>query len=300
MPVFISYSHEDRDFVDRLVIELVNAKASVWLDRWELRVGDSVLDRIQQEIERAEAIIVVLTPASVDSNWCRRELNAATMRELDEAQVLVLPILAENCKIPAFLREKHYADFREDFDSGLAQVLKGVAAQTSTTLGRTKAGEDDVDYALDWHTLDDRFHLRLTTVQKSLVDPYTVITEINIIANEVLTRRYSQYIEAGLDWIGRQLILEVLRGAEGFSDARIFIDDDFPVTQKLKTVDPRSGIVADVTITCRRLGEDTGMGILVPAGALATKLIAAMERRMRPPTKDEQARIREVLRSTYS
>ena len=44
MPVFISYSHSDADFVDRLAAQLVLNKARVWIDRRELTVGDSILD----------------------------------------------------------------------------------------------------------------------------------------------------------------------------------------------------------------------------------------------------------------
>ncbi|KKK66978.1 hypothetical protein LCGC14_2958660, partial [marine sediment metagenome] len=39
MPLFISYSHNDRDFVDRLATQLVAHKVNVWLDRWEMHVG---------------------------------------------------------------------------------------------------------------------------------------------------------------------------------------------------------------------------------------------------------------------
>ncbi|MFM9966772.1 MAG: toll/interleukin-1 receptor domain-containing protein, partial [Planctomycetaceae bacterium] len=34
MPLFISYSHADRDFVDQLAVQLVARKVNVWLDRW--------------------------------------------------------------------------------------------------------------------------------------------------------------------------------------------------------------------------------------------------------------------------
>lgn len=41
MPVFISYSHQDADFAHQLAGQLVLHKAYVWLDKWELHVGDS-------------------------------------------------------------------------------------------------------------------------------------------------------------------------------------------------------------------------------------------------------------------
>ncbi|MDX2179888.1 MAG: toll/interleukin-1 receptor domain-containing protein [Bryobacteraceae bacterium] len=42
MPLFVSYSHTDRDFANKLAMQLVKHKANVWIDQWELRVGDSL------------------------------------------------------------------------------------------------------------------------------------------------------------------------------------------------------------------------------------------------------------------
>ena len=39
-------------FVDRLGVALFKAKTRVWIDRWELRVGDSLIRRIEEEIDR--------------------------------------------------------------------------------------------------------------------------------------------------------------------------------------------------------------------------------------------------------
>ena len=105
MPVFISYSHVDKAFVDKLAKQLVANNAHVWLDRWELNVGDSILNRVQEAIQGASALLIVLSKASVASEWCRREMNAGLMRELDEKRVLVLPVLIEDCDMPVFFRE---------------------------------------------------------------------------------------------------------------------------------------------------------------------------------------------------
>ena len=38
MPIFISYSHENKEFVDKLARQLVAHNINIWLDRWELSV----------------------------------------------------------------------------------------------------------------------------------------------------------------------------------------------------------------------------------------------------------------------
>lgn len=100
MPIFISYSHADKTFVNKLATHLVRHNAHVWIDSWELNVGDSLIQRIQQAIQESSALLVVLSKASVQSEWCKKELNAGLVRELEEKKVLVLPVLVEDCDIP--------------------------------------------------------------------------------------------------------------------------------------------------------------------------------------------------------
>ena len=63
MPVFISYSHADKEFVDKLAIELIKRNVHIWLDRWEIQVGDSLLSKVQEAITGASALLVVLSKA---------------------------------------------------------------------------------------------------------------------------------------------------------------------------------------------------------------------------------------------
>lgn len=124
MTVFISYSHSDREFVDRLAVRLRSEKHSIWLDRWELGVGDSLTQKVQGALTSATAILVVLSSESVRSSWCQRELSAGLIRELEEQKTIVLPLVIEDCNIPIFVRDKLYADFRNDPDGAFDLVNK--------------------------------------------------------------------------------------------------------------------------------------------------------------------------------
>lgn len=155
MSVFISYSHNDGAFVETLCANLVKNKARVWIDTWELNVGDSIINKVQEAITVSSALLVILSVSSVQSSWCNKELNAGLMRELDEKKILVLPILLENCDIPLFLREKKYADFRNDFDRGLKEVLEAIAKITSNTQSRIYHEQYHVDWAIDWGTIEE-------------------------------------------------------------------------------------------------------------------------------------------------
>jgi hypothetical protein len=70
MAIFISYSRQDVRFVDSLVMNLVAARHHVWMDRWELGIGDSLTQRIQDTLTGSDAILVILSQNSVASE-CR-------------------------------------------------------------------------------------------------------------------------------------------------------------------------------------------------------------------------------------
>jgi len=123
MRVFLSHSSEDRLFVNTLALDLQSRGFNVWYSEWELGVGDSLATAIQQGIQRASWLIVVLSPASVKSKWVREELNAAFARQLAEDRIYILPVLHKDCEIPVFLRDRIYADFRQDYKAALGKLL---------------------------------------------------------------------------------------------------------------------------------------------------------------------------------
>jgi serine/threonine protein kinase len=122
--VFISYSSADSDFAGKLASDLQASGIGVWFDKWEIKVGDSIIQNINDGIHDNDYLAIVLSPTSVQSRWVRKELNAALMKELEESRsVVVLPILCKDCDIPPLLAGKHYADFRDDYERGLKEIL---------------------------------------------------------------------------------------------------------------------------------------------------------------------------------
>lgn len=295
MPVFISYSHEDEDFVNKLAAHLVKAKANVWVDQWELHVGDSLIAKIEAAIQQASVLIVVLSKTSVTSKWCKKELNAGLIRELEEKRVVVLPLLLEDCEVPLFIRDKVYADFRTNFDKGLRQALEAIARVTSDTLGRVEEPAWHIDWGIDWFEINESFCLRLTLLEQAEDKPYSALTEISMIANKVSALRYKQYEGIGLAHLGRQVFLEMLRGIENFQDYQILITDNLPKHIEMEAYDPKTGAGLQIRISCRRLGEDTGRDILLHLGKQVTSIIEDIGRNMRRPTKEEWEKLQAIL-----
>ncbi len=95
-----------------------------WLDKWEIKVGNSIVEKTQDALEAQDFLIVVLSPESVSSAWVKKELSASFVRELEDRQVVILPVLYRNTQIPIVLRDKLYADFTVNYTTGMETLLK--------------------------------------------------------------------------------------------------------------------------------------------------------------------------------
>ncbi len=263
MAIFISYSHSDRTFASRLATRLAKNNAHVWIDSWELNVGDSLIDRIQNAIQNAGALLVILSKASVESEWCKKELNAALVRELEEKRVIVLPVLKEECSIPMFLREKKYADFRGKFDAGFADLLSAVARVINTEQGRILSESATTDWAETWNYVDDAFHLEWELVESTSELAFTILTTISVTCNEAATGPYREYEKQGLDWIGRMIITDSLALLSNNQDLHVRFEDARPKIVKFALQDSHSDLAYYIVIRCRRMGEDNGKDQLV-------------------------------------
>lgn len=123
MKVFLSHSSSDKKSVKRLASDLRAHGIDVWFDAYEIRLGDVIVQKLQDGIEKCDFVVVWLTKKATQSHWVQREWYTKFHDEIESARTMVLPLLADNCNIPAFLRGKRYADFRNDYYSGLKELL---------------------------------------------------------------------------------------------------------------------------------------------------------------------------------
>ncbi len=72
--VFISYAHEDREFVTWLRKRLEAAGFLVWLDEERMRAGGSVQDQIYQALLGSAQAVFVLSENSLQSQWSSYEV----------------------------------------------------------------------------------------------------------------------------------------------------------------------------------------------------------------------------------
>ena len=281
MPIFISYSHEDKGFVDRLAAQLVRNRVYVWLDRWELHVGDSITSRIEDAITNASALLVILSKSSVESAWCRREINSGLLRELEERRVVVLPVLVDDCTIPLFLRDKIYADFRTNFDDGLRTVLEATARISNPNTGNFTGPVYNSDWALEWGARQGgQITFRISIVQHAIEQEYTILSVVSISADDTGTDNYYQLVSTeGTEKANASIIGLVVGKLTTSENVRLVLTDQFEKGFSY-TVATDSGTF-DVIASARRLGLDSGRDVLVDLDnqlhELAQQMAAVME-----------------------
>jgi hypothetical protein len=98
--VFVSFSREDREYVDRLLEAFDERNIKYWLDEQTGTAGRSVRV-ITRKLEAAIAVVVVMTPDAKQSRWVETELQYA----LDLPRPVV-PLLLRGTAIESFATSK--------------------------------------------------------------------------------------------------------------------------------------------------------------------------------------------------
>ncbi len=140
--VFLSHNTVDKEFARKLGRFLLDYGVKVWIDEAEIKVGESLIRKISQGIQEMEYLAVILTPSSVSSGWVQKELELAITSEITGKMLKVLPVLYKECDIPFFLKDKLYADFRDDFNTGFQRLLNVFIPETlfDEILGAVRGG----------------------------------------------------------------------------------------------------------------------------------------------------------------
>lgn len=126
--VFISYKREERARCERIANKLRALGLNVWFDA-RLPSGKSFDREIESTLKQTKVVLVLWSPASVDSEWIRNEAS-----EGKERGVLAAAQLAP-CDLPIMFKSTHYETLYEpefaDDHPGWLKILERVAELTN-------------------------------------------------------------------------------------------------------------------------------------------------------------------------
>ncbi|WP_410673131.1 TIR domain-containing protein [Amycolatopsis sp. cmx-4-68] len=121
--VFLSYAHDDVLVARRLAGALSDRGVRVWVDEGELRIGDSIIDRISEALEDVHYVVALVSSSSVRSQWCRKELSLAMTGGLRRKGVKILPLRLGDVDMPPALADSLYVQVDPDDPAAVADRL---------------------------------------------------------------------------------------------------------------------------------------------------------------------------------
>ena len=127
--VFISHASENKgNFVEPMAKALQEGGLKVWYDRFELKMGDSLRDKIDQGLSNSKYGVVVLSKAFFSKEWPQTELDALVTRQNNEGKKVVLPIwhnvsAEEVRKFSPILASKLAARSADGINAVVGQIL---------------------------------------------------------------------------------------------------------------------------------------------------------------------------------
>jgi len=92
--VFISYAHEDKDTVEKLVPLLTKDGLRVWLDTLEITLGDDIAEEINKGLLKSRYGVVILSKTFLEKKkWTKKELSSLLNRQATSGKKVILPVL---------------------------------------------------------------------------------------------------------------------------------------------------------------------------------------------------------------
>ena len=137
---FISYSSKDADFARRLYSDLQASGVGCWYAPEDLKIGDRFPDVIEDAVRLHDKLLLILSKASVKSDWVQDEVEAALEKERKRKEKVLFPIQIDNAIQRTrqawalkLRRQRHIGDFRAwddptGYDEALQRLLRDLQA----------------------------------------------------------------------------------------------------------------------------------------------------------------------------
>jgi TIR domain len=124
--VFISYRGADRVAAELLAEALRGRGHDVWIDVWKIKLGESIIGQINNGLSGASFLVLCCSDAPSASPWMDREWMSTLARQLEGANVRVLPVLLSGSAPPPILSDIKYADLARDWQVGVDALCRAI------------------------------------------------------------------------------------------------------------------------------------------------------------------------------
>lgn len=141
---FISYNSKDEECARRLYADLQAANVRCWFAPHDMKIGDDILDRIDEIIRARDKLLLILSHNSIQSDWVETEVKTAFEEERRRKKSVLFPVRLDDAvmdtKEPwaAQLRRKHIGDFtrwkdHDAYQAAFDRLLRDLKASAQAT-----------------------------------------------------------------------------------------------------------------------------------------------------------------------
>ena len=133
---FISYSHKDELFTQRLHNDLQNKGVRCWFAPEDMKIGDKVRDTIYEAIRIKDKLLVIMSTESVNSDWVEEEVEKALAEEKSQNKLILFPVRIDDevmntnkAWAEKIRNDRHIGDFRkwtepEEYEKVFGRLLR--------------------------------------------------------------------------------------------------------------------------------------------------------------------------------
>ncbi|OWP62438.1 hypothetical protein CDA63_14210 [Hymenobacter amundsenii] len=152
--VFISYSHEDEDYKDKLIKHLITLKRSDAIGTWNDRMitaGEEWDKVIKEELERADIILLLVSIDFLNSNYSNEVELKRAVEKHDSGETVVIPVILRTCdwkntsfsKIQALPKNGKPVKSFLDEDEALFSIAEGIKLSVKSIEEKLKKKENE-------------------------------------------------------------------------------------------------------------------------------------------------------------
>ena len=282
--VFVCHNSEDKPTAENIAIEMIKAGHEAFFDKWDIRPGDSLIEKISEGISDSSYLLVLLSRNSVKSNWVKRELEIALARQIADKAITVIPCLLEDCDIPVFLQPISYADFRGSFECGITNLLPAIEKVDGIASGRLRIGDEawTHDFAIDYALPDPKsgeYSLKVVMLSWYGTEEFSCYWFIDCLVGKRISKRLSEYPRSltfgRYAYLRGTVKLELERVMENQGrDVGIYLSDAREHKMVIKTREYESKeTIIDIEMRARRLGKLGSKATMLYIGNLLSEFI---------------------------
>ncbi len=110
--VFLSHSSADKAVVRELAERLRGDGVRVWFDEWEIKLGDSIMSKIESALDLSRVLVLCMSKNAFGSDWAELESQTFRFRDPLNKQRRFIPVRLDDAKLPGSLAQFLYADWQ--------------------------------------------------------------------------------------------------------------------------------------------------------------------------------------------